>query len=220
MTNKDTDGDGWKDNIDPAPNNPLVPQRADTAGITGAGAQSGITITGAGDGGVTYIDTTNMDPETAREARNAYRGNPNYTTDPTKAPLTPDVPLGGGGGTYNGPTTTKQKEVTTYTLQQVKGLANQAFQAAIGREATKTELSKFLEHLNTAEKKSPDVTISRTKPSGHNATVSRSTSGGVDEQQFAADQARLNPEYAGYQQATTYFDAMLNTLGGTAGRGV
>ena len=222
MSKKDTDKDGWIDSQDPEPTNPLVPARGDTTGIVGALQQSGIPIGSYGGGGITYIDTTGMGSETARETRAAYRGNPNYTTDKAVADaskIQPPPPGSGNAGVYRGPVTSTQKQVTTYTLQEVKGLANQAFQAAIGREATKEELSRFLENLNKEEKANPTKTVSTSTPHGHNVSTSQKSSGGVDEQQYAADQARLSPEYAGYQQATTYFNAMLSTLSGTVGRG-
>jgi hypothetical protein len=116
------------------------------------------------------------------------------------------------GPSYQRPTTSVQKSVTQYTAQQVKGLANQAFQEAIGREASADELTKFLNALNKAEKDSPRVTVS--KPSGS------TTSGGIDPQQLAVDTARDNPEFANYQKATTYFDTMLSTLRGPVGGGI
>lgn len=129
----------------------------------------------------------------------------------------PAADLGGSDGPGSqGPSTSVSKSVVQYSAQQVKGLANQAFQQAIGREASADELTKFMNALNSAEKANPSTTV--TKSNG--STSKSTTTGGVDGQQFAKDAARNNPEYAPYQQATTYFDAMLGALNGTVGRGI
>jgi hypothetical protein len=104
------------------------------------------------------------------------------------------------------------KSYKQYSLQQVKGLAESAFQEAIGRAPSVEELGRFQASLNAAEK-------------GNSATTSGSsassvTYGGVDTTQFAKDTAELAPEYANYQKATTYFDTMINSLRGPVGGGM
>jgi hypothetical protein len=151
------------------------------------------------------------DFETDRENRRIYEaamGAYQTKLDAYNNQVAPDTGTDG----YQGPTTSVQKSITQYTAQQVKGLANQAFTEAIGREASAEELTKFLNALNKAEKESPRVTV--TKPS------SSTTSGGVDQQQLAIDTAQANPEFAAYQKATTYFDTMLDTLRGPVGGGI
>lgn len=117
---------------------------------------------------------------------------------------TPTAPSGGGSST--------SKSYKQYNLQQVKGLAESAFQEAIGRAPSADELARFQASLNAAEKQSPTVSTS----SGTSST----TSGGVDASQFAKDTAELAPEYQSYQKATTYFDTMISSLRGTAGGGM
>lgn len=113
---------------------------------------------------------------------------------------------GTGGGSS---TSTSYKQ---YDLQQVKGLAEGAFQEAIGRAPSADELSRFQASLNAAEKTNPSVSSGSSS-----ASVA---SGGVDTSQFAKDTAELAPEYANYQKATTYFDTMISSLRGPAGGGM
>jgi hypothetical protein len=67
--------------------------------------------------------------------------------------------------------------------------------------------------LNTTLRENPNVTKVSAKG---NVT----TSGGIDERGFMQQQAEANPEFANYQKATTYFDAMLSTLQGPVGGGI
>jgi hypothetical protein len=89
--------------------------------------------------------------------------------------------------------------IKQYSEQQVKAAATSAFQKAVGREVSEQELSNITTELNAELKKNPK---------------------GLDEQQFLLDVAKRDPEYAPYQQASTYFDAMLGALSGPAGRGI
>lgn len=99
-----------------------------------------------------------------------------------------------------------------YSLQQVKGLAEAAFQDAIGRAPSKEELQRFQDSLNRAEKANPAVSTA----SGSSAV----STPGVDVSQFAKDTAELAPEYANYQKATKYFDTMIGALRGPVGGGM
>lgn len=114
--------------------------------------------------------------------------------------------------TDTGSTSSTSKSYKQYDLQQVKGVAESAFQDAIGRAPSADELARFQASLNAAEKQSPSTTTGTSKSSV--------TSGGVDVQQFAKDTAELAPEYANYQKATTYFDSMISALRGPVGGGM
>lgn len=127
------------------------------------------------------------------------------TTTPTTTPTTGSGGGGGGGGSNT-------SSVRTWTTEQAKVYAETAFQNAIGRAPTQQELLSFRTHLNNAELANPTTTT-------YSGTSSKTT-GGLDEAQFTKTQAELHPEYAGYQKATTYFDAMMNTLSGPAGGSV
>jgi hypothetical protein len=200
---KDTDGDGIPDIQDPAPNDPTIPAKSDTSGVISA--LGGIT------GGASSTTSVPMDEETARETRRLGAVVPSTnTTSATMPTLTPTATGKGGSGR------SVSKSYRTYTKQEVLGLATSAFQSAIGRAATDKELEVLTKHINTAEKANPSKTV--TTSSG--GTSKSKTTGGIDEQQFATSAAESNPEYAGYQKATTYFDAMLSALRGQAGGGI
>jgi len=126
---------------------------------------------------------------------------------PTPTPTPTPAPTGNTDNTGSKNTVNVTKKV--FTMEQAQAYAEAAFKNAIGRVPNQQELLAFRTHLNNAEMANPSTT-----------TYSKSgstTTGGIDENQFAETQAKLNPEYAGYQKATTYFDAFMNTLNGPAG---
>jgi uncharacterized protein involved in outer membrane biogenesis len=116
----------------------------------------------------------------------------------------------GAGGDGGGSTT--QSSYKTFSTQQTESFANAIAQNLIGRALTPEELMRATDKLNIESKASPTVV----------KTVGGSTvqSGGIDAEQSIKSQLELAPEYANYQQATTYFDAMLGALRGTAGGGI
>lgn len=120
----------------------------------------------------------------------------------------------GGLPTANTPTdktSSTSRQYRQFTQQQVQGMAETQFQESIGRAATAEEVANVQQQLNAAEKASPTISTSG---------ATSVTSGGVDEQQLVKQIAEMSPEYANYQQATTYFDAMLGALRGPAGGGI
>ncbi len=120
---------------------------------------------------------------------------------------------GGGGGGGGGSMASTRKQTTQYTLQQVRSAADSIYQNSIGRALNDDELRMLHQSLNAAFKESPEVTKISAKG---NAT----SSGGLDPRGFIEQQAEVNPEFANYQKATTYFDAMVNTLQGPVGGGI
>jgi hypothetical protein len=123
------------------------------------------------------------------------------------------VPGAGGGGGGGGSMASTQKRTTQYTMQQVRSAADSIYQNSIGRALNDDELRMLHQSLNGALKAEPTVT--KTSAAGNSVT-----SGGVDERGFIQQQAEANPEFANYQKATTYFDAMLNSLQGPVGGGI
>jgi surface antigen len=106
-----------------------------------------------------------------------------------------------------------RKQTTQYTMQQVRSAADGIYQNSIGRALNDDELRMLYQSLNNTLKATPTVT--KTSATGNTVTT-----GGVDESGFIRQQAEANPEFANYQKATTYFDAMLNTLQGSVGGGI
>jgi hypothetical protein len=120
---------------------------------------------------------------------------------------------GGGGGGGRGSMASTQKQTTQYTMQQVRSAADSIYQNSIGRALNDDELRMLYQSLNKTLKENPNVTKVSAKG---NVT----TSGGIDERGFMQQQAETNPEFASYQKATTYFDAMLGSLQGPVGGGI
>lgn len=111
---------------------------------------------------------------------------------------------------------------TSYDLSS-KGDAQAIFltaaQQLIGRDPTKAETAKFTEALNAYERANPrtTTTTSRYAAGGDLTSQSSTTSGGVGEgarQILAMEDIKKDPEYGAYQAATTYFDAMMEMIGG------
>lgn len=116
-----------------------------------------------------------------------------------------------GGGNQSLASTVRK--TTQYTMQQVRAAADSIYQNSVGRVLNDDELRMLHQSLNNTLKASPTVT--KTDASGNSVTT-----GGVDERGFMQQQAEANPEFASYQKATTYFDAMLGSLQGPVGGGI
>lgn len=115
--------------------------------------------------------------------------------------------LGGGGGTPS-----EQSAFKLFTEQETAGFANSIAQQLLGRELTADEIARATQTINVQSKASPTTT----KTTG-TTTVQ---TGEIDERQIVKEELQLAPEFANYQQATTYFDAMLGALRGPAGGGI
>jgi hypothetical protein len=93
-----------------------------------------------------------------------------------------------------------------------------AAQQLLGRDPTKAETSQFQQALNKMERANPTITKTTSNYLGDQLTSQESTTeGGVKEgarQMMSMDQAKSNPEYGAYQASTTYFDAMMEMIGG------
>jgi hypothetical protein len=217
----DQDKDGVPDDQDPAPKDPSYPPKGDVAGILSAINGIGFDLNSLGMW-ATAPATGNKTLQTNRAMRTSGMAMGMAPSDyaPAKAPAAALTPLAATGPTGNGPSSSSQtsKSVKQYSTQQVLGLAESAFKAAVGRTATAEELATLRDHINAEEKKNPTISKSFSRSNGSGASSSSTvTSGGVDETQLAKTFAEQNPEYASYQQATTYFDAMMGALRGPAG---
>lgn len=104
------------------------------------------------------------------------------------------------------------------TREDAHGIFLQAAQSLLGRDPTKAEIGAFQKALNAYEKKNPTVTTQTTNYMGDEVTGQTSTTkGGVKEgarQLMAMEDVKADPEYGAYQAATTYYDAMMEMIGG------
>lgn len=93
-----------------------------------------------------------------------------------------------------------------------------ASQQLLGRDPTKAETKNFQSALNAMEKSNPTITTQTSKYVGQELQSQTSTTkGGVKEgarQVLATEDIKKDPEYGAYQAATTYFDALMQTIGG------
>ena len=128
---------------------------------------------------------------------------------------------------YVGPTsqTTTNKSVNLSSSQDVQALTTQVLTQALGRAPTAKEVATYKSTLNAAEKANPQVTTTTSQliPDASTGNVTQgnqtsTTSGGLSaaaEQQMVMSNAQQTPEYAKYQAGTTYFNALLQLIGGS-----
>ena len=97
--------------------------------------------------------------------------------------------------------------VTTYVTSptQTAKLLDTVAQDLLGRKLTKAEKNKYTSLINAEQKKQPSVTTSGKGFS--------STRGGIDEQQFVAEQIGATAE-AKTNRATDAYSVMMQELGG------
>lgn len=104
------------------------------------------------------------------------------------------------------------------TREDAHAIFLQAAQSLLGRDPTKAETSAFQKALNAYEEANPTITTTTTDYLGDEVTGQTSTTkGGVKEgarQLMAMEDIKRDPEYGAYQAATTYFDAMMQMIGG------
>jgi len=114
--------------------------------------------------------------------------------------------------TTGGPSS--NKTIRTFTAGATKANINTIWLSEVGRAASDKEINAVTAAINAAMAANPDKTYN----SGGSASTTQTTAG-ADMNQVIREQALKNPETAGYQAATTYYDALLNVLQGPVGGG-
>lgn len=114
--------------------------------------------------------------------------------------------------------TQTSKSFDLSTEGDAKAIFLTAAQQLLGRDPTKSETKKFQAALNAMEKANPTITTTTSNYLGSELQGQESTTtGGVKEgsrQVLAMEEAKKDPEYGAYQAATTYFDALMDAIGG------
>ena len=110
------------------------------------------------------------------------------------------------------------RQVRVVDQAQARSVLTSVMAQELGRRPTEIEVDDFQAELNAAQANAPLVTT--TTRTGDTTNVT--TSGGVDEDDFAGTYARggkpeLNSEYGAYQAATTYYEALLQAIRGPVG---
>ena len=122
---------------------------------------------------------------------------------------------------YVGPRskTTTEKRVDLSSPEDVKALTTDMLTRLLGRAPTPDELAKYRGAMGSYEQAHPSMATTTTQlnDQGEATGSSTTTSGGVSDaarQQLITDQAKKGPEYGKFQSATTYFNAMMQMMGG------
>lgn len=122
---------------------------------------------------------------------------------------------------YVGPKTktTKQTAIDLSDPEQVQAIAQETLAQLIGRAPTDKELAQFKATLNGYEKAHPEVTTT-TEHIGDMGEVTSTDSvhsGGVSDAARASllgSGVKKTKEYGKYQSGTTYFNALMQMIGG------
>lgn len=122
---------------------------------------------------------------------------------------------------YVGPRTktTKQSAIDLSNPEQVQAVASQVLTQMIGRAPTDKELAQFKASMNGYERQHPEITTTTDHYDDMGNVVASDVvhSGGVDDASRAAvlsKGVKKTKEYAKYQGGTTYFNALLQMIGG------
>lgn len=150
------------------------------------------------------------------DLRKAWNDLCDFAADHTKAgqKLTPFDMIDLYGGEKN----SQAHDVVTRAISisnpdQARGLLDDALSSQLGRRATQSELDDFQSQLNTAQRANPLVTTTSYDAMGQQTQSVQS--GGLDEQNYTDKLARSgehSAEYAHYQAATTYANALFNAI--------
>jgi hypothetical protein len=116
----------------------------------------------------------------------------------------------GRGGPFRSETTS----ITEYDPTNVTDIANAAYRARVGRNATAKEKAALADILNREQRKNPTVTISAgTTSGGARGTVSTTTTrGGIDPGEIALRAATEDEDYEEVFNKVTSFDLMKRIL--------
>lgn len=132
-------------------------------------------------------------------------------------------------------TTSTDRAVDLSSAQEARAFLMAAAERELGRAPTADEIAAFRRALNEQERANPETTVTKSTSKGTTVstyedgqmvdqdtpnTVNTSSStrtGGMDRGQFAVDVARSQKDWAEYQAATTYMNAMFQALSSPVG---
>jgi hypothetical protein len=118
---------------------------------------------------------------------------------------------------FTGTKTQTDTRVVTLSPSEVRGMAEAAFVAAIGREPTKSERRALRGKLNDMARANPVITkTTGTFEEGDLMGTDTVVNGGVNMDQKVLNAARSEEGFAEYQ-AINYFDTMMSALGTPGG---
>lgn len=127
---------------------------------------------------------------------------------------------GGGSGAsapFSGVKRTRSTNVDLTDPATARAIVHDSLSSMLGRRATDEELRKFTGLINAAERGNPTVTeTATTYQDGDAVSQSSTTTGGLTatgRQQLVEEDAMALPEFGAYQAASTYFNALLGSIG-------
>lgn len=122
---------------------------------------------------------------------------------------------------YVGPKTktSTQKKIDLSNPEDVRAIATNALSELLGRSPNAEELAQFRLSINSFEEANPAMatTTETLNDMGEVVATDTKTSGGVSDaarQLMIADEAKKGPEYAKFQSGTTYWNALVQMMGG------
>jgi hypothetical protein len=116
--------------------------------------------------------------------------------------------------------TQKKRTIQLTDPVSAKAMIRQAFKTAIGRDPTDAEIRTLAGSLTAAEKAHPQVqsmTGSVDAAGNPTGTTTETDSGGIDPSAFLQQQVEANPAAKEFQAASTYFPALMQSLGAAYG---
>lgn len=128
-----------------------------------------------------------------------------------------DLKHGDGTGGMKKPVDVISKSTSISTNDQARNMLRQMMAQQLGRRPTQVEIDDFQGSLNEAQRNNPTVT---TRTQQANGDSSSTTTGGMDESEFAYDAVVSDDpdsEYGKYTQATQYYNAFLSAIRGPGG---
>lgn len=122
---------------------------------------------------------------------------------------------------YVGPKskTSTQKKIDLSSAEDVRAIATNALAEILGRAPNAEELAQFRTSINAFEEKNPlmATTTETLNDMGEVVATDTKQSGGVSTEArglLISDTAKKGPEYAKFQSGTTYWNALMQMMGG------
>ena len=127
-----------------------------------------------------------------------------------------------GSRTPKPPTTSSTITTSLTSSSDARAALSTQMEADLGRKATDAEVATFTKALNSLQRSNPGVSTTRTtggevdangNPIGAPAVTNRTETGGFNVDQYTKDYTASQPEYAEFQTATNYMDALFRAFG-------
>lgn len=117
-----------------------------------------------------------------------------------------------GKSDTGGPRTTRQRHINLTSAQDARGLVRDVLTEQLGRRPTDEEYDAFTSTLNAAERANPSVTTQTIDEDGNVTGHTQGGLGASGARDLLEEEARTLPEYATYQAAAYYGNALFASL--------